>query len=259
MLSRHDVRLAVNLLAMNVRDRYLGSSLGSAWAIANPLFMLLLYTFLFGSVLKVRIPGSDSSFAYAMWLISGYGPWLATVESLAAATGSIVGATGIVKNLAIKTELLPLSATFVGVITMIVCLVFLQVLLVIDGRGVGWLVLILPIVVALHFYLLAGLGLWLAAANVFARDLGLALPNLLTIVMFSTPIFYPIESLPNVLQVMTRANPFYLLIDAYRAVLLGSGPLPVGGLIYVAVFSTVIFAVGLTVFRRLKGSFTAML
>src|SRR6478752_7517935 len=115
--ARTDGRLTVNLLAMNIRDRYLGSSLGSVWAIANPLFMLVLYTFLFGFVFKVRLPGAETTFAYALWLISGYGPWLGTVEALTAATHSVVGASGIVKNLAIKTELLPIAATFVGSLT----------------------------------------------------------------------------------------------------------------------------------------------
>lgn len=258
-LVRSDMRLAVNLLAMNIRDRYLGSSLGSIWAIANPLFMLVLYTFLFGFVFKVRLPGAETTFAYAVWLISGYGPWLGTVEALTAATHSVVGATGIVKNLAIKTELLPIAATFVGLLTVAVCLVFLNVLLLADGRFIGWQVVWLPIVIAVHFALLVGLGLWLGAANVFVRDLGLALPNLLTILMFSTPIFYPIGSLPLVLQRVTQVNPFYILIEAYRSVVLGNTAPSLWGLLYVLALAIVVFLSGLTVFRRVKGNFGSML
>lgn len=257
--ARSDARLAANLLAMNIRDRYLGSSLGSVWAIANPLFMLVLYTFLFGFVFKVRIPGADTTFAYALWLISGYGPWLATVEALTSATHSVVGATGIVKNLAIKTELLPTAATLVGLLTLGVCLLFLIMLLLADGRVLGWQIVWLPVVVAVHFGFLVGLALWLAAANVFVRDLGLALPNLLTILMFSTPIFYPIESLPTILQRITQANPFYILIEAYRSVVLGNAaPAPLG-LLYVLLLAVAVLASGLAFFRRLKGNFGSML
>jgi lipopolysaccharide transport system permease protein len=258
-LTRRDVRLARNLLAMQVRDRYLGSTLGAAWAIANPLFMLVLYTFIFGFVLKVRLPGAETTFAYSLWLITGFGPWLATVEALTAATHSVVGASGIVKNLAMKTELLPIAATGVGLITLAVCLSFVVVLTVVDGRGVSMTIAWLPMIVAAHFALLAAIGLWLSAANVFVRDLGLALPNLLTIAMFATPIFYPLASLPPMLQRVTHANPFYVLFDAYRAVLLDHGAPSVAGLGYVAVLAAIVGAGGLVIFRRLKGQFSSML
>jgi lipopolysaccharide transport system permease protein len=103
------------------------------------------------------------------------------------------------------------------------------------------------------------IGLWLGAANVFVRDLGLALPNLLTILMFSTPIFYPIQSLPIVLQRVTQFNPFYIVVESYRAVLLGNTAASVWGLLYVLALSVVVFLSGLRVFRRIKGNFGSML
>jgi lipopolysaccharide transport system permease protein len=221
--------------------------------------MLALYTFLFGFVLKVRLPGAETTFAYALWLITGYGPWLATVEALSASTQSVVGASGIVKNLAIKTELLPISATFVGLVSIGVCLVFLNVLLLADGRVPGVESLWLPVVVAIHFFLLAAIGLWLGAINVFVRDLGLALPNLLTIAMFATPIFYPVESLPAPLQLLTRANPFFILVESYRSVILTQAAPSLGGLAYVVLLATGLFAGGLIAFRRVKGKFGSML
>ena len=80
--NRYDIRLLINLFKMNVRDRYLGSSLGSFWAISNPLFMLALYTYIFGFVFKVKLPGAESTLAYVIWLIIGYGPWIATTEAI---------------------------------------------------------------------------------------------------------------------------------------------------------------------------------
>ena len=256
---RSDLRLARNLVAMQVRDRYLGSSVGAAWAVVNPLFMLSLYTFIFAFVLKVRLPGADSTFAYVLWLIAGYGAWLATVDALTASTHAVVGSSGIVKNLALKTELLPLAATLACLITLSVCLLFVVVLMMADGRSLGWSLAWLPIIVVVHVWLLAAIGLWLSAANVFIRDLGLALPNLLTIAMFATPIVYPIESLPPRLQQVTLANPFYILVSAYRSVVLAQREPDVWGLIYVAVLGTVVFMLGLMAFRRLKGQFSSML
>jgi len=255
--GRHDAGLAFNLFKMNIRDRYLGSSLGSFWAIANPLFMLALYTFVFGFVTKVRLPGSDSTLGYVIWLISGYGPWIATTEGLMAATTSVVGAAGLVKNITFKVELLPIAGAFVGLVSLAVSLCFLLVLLVVDGNAPGWRVVWLPVVVALHFFLIVSMGLWLSAVNVFKRDLAIALPNMLTIVMFVTPIFFPIESMPPIVQKLSLVNPFYLISNAYREVLVANVLPSQLAMLYLLVLSLLIFYSGLKIFRNAKGYFVS--
>lgn len=257
--EKQDLRLAVNLLKMTVKDRYLGSSLGSFWAIANPLFMLALYTFVFGYVFKVRLPGAETTLGYVVWLISGYGPWIATVEAITASTASVVGAAGIVKNMAFKTELLPISSAFIGLISLAVSLVFLLILLFASGNPPSWHVVLLPIIVGLQFFLIVAIGMWLAALNVFARDLSLALPNLLTIIMFATPIFYPLASMPQVVQKISIANPFYIIVDAYRGIMLQHILPNLWGLLYVFMLSGFLFWAGLRAFRRAKGYFDAAL
>jgi lipopolysaccharide transport system permease protein len=257
--TKQDVRLAFNIFKMNVRDRYLGSSLGSFWAVANPLFMLAIFTFVFGFVFKIRLPGAETTLGYVIWLIVGYGPWIATTEAITATTNSVTGAAGVVKNLAFKTELLPISAAFVGLISLGVSLFFLLILLIVDGRTPGWHVLWLPFIIFQQFFLIVSLGLWLAAINVFVRDLSLVLPNMLMIVMFATPIFYPIETVPAVVQKLSFANPFFQISDAYRAVILHDTDPGLLGLGYVFVLSVAIFLMGLTAFRRAKGYFDSAL
>lgn len=257
--NKQDIRLAFNLFKMNVRDRYLGSSLGSFWSIANPLFMLALYTFVFGFVFKVRLPGAETTLGYVIWLIIGYGPWIATIEAIMASTISVVGAAGVVKNMAFKTELLPISAAFVGLISLGVSLCFLLILMTVDGNFPDWHIVWLPLIIALQFFLIVGLGLWLSAINVFVRDLSLALPNMLTIIMFLTPIFYPMESMPRLVQKLSFANPFYLIADAYRSVLMHNLTPNLAGMSYIFILSLTIFYFGLAAFRRAKGFFDSAL
>lgn len=257
--NKQDIRLAFNLFKMNVRDRYLGSSLGSFWAIANPLFMLALYTFVFGFVFKVRLPGADTTLGYVIWLIIGYGPWIATTEAILASTTSVVGAAGVVKNMAFKTELLPISAAFVGLISLGVSLCFLLILMIIEGHVPDWHIVWLPLIVTLQFFLLVSLGLWLSAINVFVRDLSMALPNMLTIIMFVTPIFYPMESMPTLVRKVSFANPFYLIADAYRGVLLHNTTPSLAGMSYIFLLSLTVFYFGLAAFRRAKGYFDSAL
>lgn len=257
--DRNDIRLTLNLIRMNVRDRYLGSSLGSFWAITNPLFMLAVYTYVFGFILKVKLPGAESTFAYVIWLISGYGPWIATVEAIVAATASVVGASGLVKNMAFKTELLPISAAFIGLISLTVSLLFLLTLMTIAGNVPDWHIVWIPLIIILQLFFIVALGLWLSVINVFVRDLSIALPNILTIIMFITPIFYPISTMPQVIRILSLGNPFYQISDAYRNVLLEQITPNYWGMGYVFLLSVVIFHFGLIAFRRAKSHFDAAL
>lgn len=253
--NRYDLRLLINLFKMNVRDRYLGSSLGSFWAISNPLFMLALYTYIFGFVFKVKLPGAETTLAYVIWLISGYGPWIATTEAIMGAANSVVGASGLVKNMAFKTELLPIAGALVGAINLAVSFVFLLVLLAWAGTPITVHVIFLPVVMVLQFFWIIAVGMWLSAIAVFVRDILQILPTLLTAIMFMTPIFYPFESMPAIIQKGSLANPFYQIAEAYRSILIGNEFPSWPGLLYVATISGVILHFGLAAFRRAKGSF----
>ncbi len=254
-----DLRSIWNFFRANVRDKYLGSSLGSLWGIANPLLMLAIFTFVFGFVYKVRLPGAETTLAYAIWLISGYGPWIAVSESLMASATSITGASGIIKNLAIKTEVLPIAGALTGLLPLVVSLAFLLVLLFVDGNVPGWQIVFLPVVVLVQLLLVTAIGFLLAATTVFFRDLAYALPNLLMVVLFASPIFYPIEAMPRLVQGLSGYNPFYILAESYRFVLLHH-QVPNGlDLAYVAILGSALGYVALKIFRRVKGYFEAAL
>lgn len=257
--NRHDLRMLAVFFSMKVRDKYLGSRLGILWAVVSPLVMLSLFTFIFGYVLKVRLPEMGGNVNYTLWLISGYGPWLATTEGLVAASTSVVSGAGMVKNMAFKTELLPISAALTGVIPLAVSFGLLTVLLVVDGQFLSWSAVVCPVLVVLHFGFLASLGCVLSAVAVFVRDFIVALPNLLLIILFATPILYPLSITPDFIQTLSAVNPFYIISDGYRRVLLEHHvPDPVG-LLYVAGLSLLTGLAGLKVFRRHKASFDARL
>ena len=240
---------------MNVRDRYLGTSLGSIWAITNPLFMLALFTYVFGFVFKVRLPEAETTLAFVIWLISGYGPWIALNESIMVATTAVVGASALVKNMAFKTELLPIAGVLVGVINLVVSLCFLFILLLWNGNVITWHLLLLPLVILVQFAFAAALGIWLSAIAVFVRDVVHILPTLLTAIMFMTPIFYPFSSLPTLVQKVSIANPIYQIAEGYRTIVIFNRVPDVFGLMYVAAISLVIFYIGSRAFRRAKGLF----
>jgi lipopolysaccharide transport system permease protein len=252
-----DARRLINFFKLGLRDRFLGSTLGLVWAIANPLLMLGIFTFVFGFVFRSRLPGAETSLSFVIWLISGYGPWLAITESLATSTTAVTANSGLVKNMAFKTELLPIAGSLMGLVPLAVSTCYLIVLLVWGGTrpSPSWLAVI--VVLALQFAFITGVGLWLAALNVFVRDTAFVLPNVLLILLFTSPIFYPLSEFPQALQGILRFHPFHIIAEGYRRPLLYRSWPPLWSLLYLAALSAIALLGGLTFFRRLKGYFDA--
>lgn len=251
--------MLLGLLQMNLRDRFLGSALGMLWAVLSPLMLMGLFCFVFTFVFPSRLPGRSGTLPFIIWLISGYGPWLAISEGLATATSSVVGASGLIKNISFKSELLPIVATLVALIPMFVAFAIIIILQLFDGSypNVTWMVL--PLIVVFQVGTISGLGMFLGALNVFVRDVALVLPNVLTLALFASPIFYPVSSYPLVIQSLVRFNPFYVLAECYRLpVIEGQWP-QLWMLIYLAVISATCWFGGLIWFRRLKSFFDTRL
>lgn len=257
--TRKDARQVWVFWCVHLKDKYLGSQLGVLWAIANPLLLLLVFVFIFGRIFKVQVPGTESALAYAIWLIAGYGPWLATSEAITAASMSIVGNAGLVKNMPLKTEVLPLAAALTGLIPLSVSIVVLAVLLVANGDTISWHIVLTPLVIIVQFGLIAGLGFMASALTVFVRDFQFVLPNLLMMVLFTTPIMYPLESTPGPMKAISFWNPFYVISEGYRQVLIRHQLPDLLGFGYAATIALGSFILGLMFFRRCKGYFGARL
>jgi lipopolysaccharide transport system permease protein len=257
--NKHDVSLTFNFFVVNLRDKYLGSKLGRVWAVLNPLLMLGLFTFVFGFVYKTRLPGADTTLAYVTWLISGYGPWVAASEAISSSAMSVISASGLIKNLAFKSEVLPIAAVATSVVPLCVSIAFLVILMICDANVPTWHIVWVPLVIFLQFYFVAALGIWLSAINVFVRDISFVIPTALTMLLFATPIFYPIGSMPRIVRTASEFNPFYILVDGYRQPLVHHQSPNAISLLYLAVLSTVLFYFGLRAFRRVKGHFEAVL
>lgn len=253
--KKEDIVLTFNLFKMMLRNRYLGSSLGFLWAVLNPIFLLGMYTFVFGFVFKAKLPGSETTFAFAIWLISGFVPYLSIADSLNSTASSILSGSSLVKNIVFKSETLVLASTLVSMITFAVGMTFLMILLFIDGNYPTWHVIYLIPVFFFHIIFLVALGLFLSVTTVFLRDLVQVLPTVTLFILFFSPIFYTAEMLPGLVRKITFFNPFYRICQPYRDVLLYHSIPNMKGLIYLGVCSVILVIVGLKYFRRLKGYF----
>jgi lipopolysaccharide transport system permease protein len=257
--DRRDSYMLNNLFRMALNDRFLGSALGIVWAVLSPLLMLGIFTFVFTFVFPSRLPGRSGTLPFVIWLISGYGPWLAISEGLSFATSSVVGSAGIVKNIAFKSELLPVVSALMGLVPLTVSVALILVLMATAGQWPSAWLLMLPLVVLLQLIFVSGVGMFLAALNVFVRDTQLFLPNLLTLILFASPIFYPLSAYPLWTQKLLAFNPFYVIAECYRAPILDEAMPSLWLIAYLALVSGLVFAGGLWWFRRLKSFFDTRL
>ena len=257
--NKADMSITYYLFKMIIRDKYLGTKFGIIWGVIGPLLLLGVYIFVFGFVLKSKIPGSEKSLDFVIWLISGFVPWLAISEAITASASSVISGIALVKNIVFKTELLTIASVFTGLLPFGVGIIVLVVLLIVSGHGFSWSILWLIFVLPLHFFFLVSIGLFLAATTVFIRDISQVLTSILMLFLFFTPIFYTIEMMPQLIQSVTFYNPFYHIVQFYRDILVSGTSPNLSGVVYMFVLSSVLFVFGLKYFRKLKGYFVSVL
>jgi lipopolysaccharide transport system permease protein/teichoic acid transport system permease protein len=247
------------MVARNLRFRYAGTALGTAWSIANPVAQVAVFWFVFAVGFKVHVA---SGTPYVLFFLAGLLPWMMFSESVNSSLGSIVANPHLVKKMAFPTEILPIVQVFVALVPQVVLVGVVLGLLAAYGRPVTWHLLQLPYYVAGAALLALGLGWLLAALNVFVRDIAPMLGTVLNIWFWLTPIAWPPTLLPPHLAFLLGFNPMVYIVEGYRGAFLGAsvgmwpGPWQA---VYFWVVCLVILAVGAGVFRRLKVEFAEVL
>ena len=253
--KREDLRLTYSFFKMMLRDRYLGSSLGVIWAVVHPLLLLGIYTFVFGFILKQRLPGSEKNLSYAIWLICGFVPYLSIPDAFNSTAQSVIQGAAMVKNMVFKSEILPMASVLVAMVPVAVGFCFLMVILLLSGSWPSWHLMALCFLIPIHILFLTGVGFFLSATAVFVRDTLQVLSTVTLLISFFTPIFYSAELLPRLVRPLTYLNPFYWLCQPYRDILLYHRLPNMLGVLYLGILASFLFWAGLKYFRRLKGYF----
>lgn len=218
-LWRHR-HLTLTLIRSDVAGRYRGSMLGLAWSFFHPVFMLLVYTFVFSVVFKARWSGGSGSNAeFAIVLFAGLLVFGLFSECINKAPGLILGNASYVKKVLFPLEILPWiafgSALFHMLIGLLVWLLFYGLLL-----GVPPLTaLLLPVVLLPVVLLTLGCSWFLASLGVFVRDVSQVVSVLTATLMFMSPIFYPVSALPEAYQPLLLMNPLTPAVEQVRDVL----------------------------------------
>ncbi len=212
--------LIYHLVHREVVGRYKGSILGIFWSLVNPIFMLAIYTFVFSVVFKARWnAGSDSRVEFALVLFAGLLVFNLFAECITRAPGLILGNVNYVKKVIFPLEILPWvtmgGALFHFMVSFVVWLVAYILLIGIPH----WTVLALPFIIAPFVLFVMGLSWAIASLGVYLRDVGQLVGMFVTVLMFLSPIFFPISSLPPKLQILLFLNPLAPPIEMVRDVM----------------------------------------
>jgi len=252
--------LLAGLVHREIVGRYRGSFLGILWSFFNPVLMLAVYTFFFSVLFKARWGGgSESKTEFALILFSGLLIFNFFAECINRAPGVIISNVNYVKKVIFPLELLPVvvmgGAAFHLLVSLLVWIGFYAVFFGIPHATV----LLFPIVLIPLLLLTLGFSWFLAALGVYLRDVSQIVVTLVPVLMFMSPIFYPLNILPEKLQVVIHLSPITIAVEQAREVLYWGEPinwLLWGG--YLAV-SIVIVWFGFAWFQKTQKGFADVL
>ena len=234
----------------DVKVRYKQTGLGVAWAILQPLLTMLIFTVFFG-----RLAGVPSdNIPYPLFAFAGLLPWTFFANAIGNSGNSLVGSANLITKVYFPRLIIPGAAVAAGLVDFAVAFVIMVLLMIYYGVGVGLHILMFPFLVLLTTLLAVGVGMGLSALNVKYRDVRFALPFLIQLWMFVSPVIYPASFLPEKLRWFLSLNPMTGLIEGYRSSLFGL-PFRWSALAISALITLVVLAYSSVIFRRMEKSF----
>ena len=201
----------------DVKVRYKQTSLGAAWAVLQPLLTMLVFTLLFG-----RLAGIQSGdIPYPLFSYAGLLIWTFFANAISNSGNSLVSSANLITKVYFPRMIIPAAAVIAGLVDLAIALIVLVPLMIYYKASVGVGVVMIPLLLALCALLALGVGMWLSALNVKYRDIRYAIPFLIQLWMFASPVIYPASLLPEKWRWILFLNPLTGIIDNFRIALFG--------------------------------------
>jgi lipopolysaccharide transport system permease protein len=241
--------LLVALSAHRLKVRYKQSVLGIAWAIIQPVALMLIYTLVFSIFTRVKTTGVPYAvFAYAALL-----PWSFFSTALTNATNGLVSHAQLVTKVYFPREILPISYVIAALVDLLVASVVMTALMLYYDISLTWQALwIIPITLVLASFV-SGCALVFSAMQVRVRDIGMAMPLLLQLWLFASPVVYPLNQVPERYRDLYMLNPMVGIIENFRAALLGT-PIDTRSLSMSAIVAAVMLPLAYLYFKRIEAT-----
>ncbi|MEI8403582.1 MAG: ABC transporter permease [Alcaligenaceae bacterium] len=198
---------------------YKNSLFGAGWAVARPLAMIVVYTVVFSQIMRSKLPGVDSEFAYSIYLCAGVLTWTFFNEAVTRGQNVFIENANLLKKIHFPRLCLPIIALANAFVNFLIIFSLFTLFMLVTGAFPGKVFVALIPVLAIQVLLSAGLGLTLGVLNVFFRDVGQLSAIVLQFWFWATPIVYPLNILPPVFQQLLSYNPMTQLMGAYQQIL----------------------------------------
>lgn len=243
--------LLKNLVSKDFKIKYRRSVLGVAWSVLNPLLTMLVITTVFGKLLKIQIDN------FASYYIVGYAIWNFFSEATSSSLSSILSAAPLIKKVYIPKYIFPLEKCLFSLVNFFFTLIAVIIVMLCQGVIPSVTAILFPVPLVYCFIFVCGVSLFLSAATVYFRDIQHLYGVLLTILMYLTPLIYPIELLEEHAFVLSivKMNPLTHYVEYFRnLVMYNTIPGLEENLICLAV-SLLALLIGGFVFRKSEGKF----
>jgi lipopolysaccharide transport system permease protein len=238
------------LTERDIKVRYKQTVLGFAWAIIQPVMLMVVFSIFFGRLAK--IPSND--LPYPIFVYAGLLPWTFFANTISISANSLVASAGLVSKVYFPRLVVPLASAGSGLVDFAVALVILLVMML--WYGVGWTIdlLLAPLLIAGTVFIALGVGILLAALNVAYRDFRYVIPFMVQFWMFATPVVYPASIVPASWRWVLFLNPMAGFIEGFRSAFLGQ-PLDPASLGLSFVIAVVTFIAAVAYFERVERGF----
>jgi lipopolysaccharide transport system permease protein len=258
------LNLLKTLVQRDLEARYKGSILGKLWPLLNQVSQLLIYTYVFGVVLQLRLSivglPEDNSFVFGLWLFAGLLPWLAFSGGLSQAATSVISQSNLVKKVVFPLALLPLVPILSAFIESSFGLMALITFVVLATQKLHPTLLLLPLVWLPQLCLTAGLGFLTAGLSVFLRDIPQTLGVVLNLWFYATPLIYPANMIPQPFQSWVFwLNPMAAIGELYRDMILTGTVTHWNEWAVATIVSILILLGGFWCYRKLRPAFADVL
>lgn len=238
------------LTVRDIKIRYKQTVLGAAWAVVQPLFTMLIFALFFGKL--VGVPSDNVP--YPIFAYSGLLPWTFFSNAVTNSGISLVGSSTLITKVYFPRMIIPMAAVGSGIVDFIIAFVLLVGLMIYYGVSLSVNLLIFPFLIFLTALLATGVGMWMSALNVKYRDIRYALPFVIQLLMFASPVIYPLSVVPEKWRWLMAFNPLVGQIEAYRSAVFGKPfDLYTLGLSIALTFAILIYSA--YNFRRMESSF----
>jgi lipopolysaccharide transport system permease protein len=253
-------RLILQMTMREVIGRYRGSIMGILWSLLNPMLMLAVYTFVFSVVFQARWgEGENSKIEFAVILFVGMIIHGLFAECANRAPGLILSNVNYVKKVVFPLEILPWVAMGTALFHAVVSVGVLLAAFALIHHGIHWTSALLPMLLLPLVMFTMGVSWLLASLGVFLRDVGHTTGIITTVMLFLSPVFFPVSALPEVYQPLMLANPLTFIIEQARDILIWGKPLKWIGLGVYLVASLLVAWAGLYLFQKMRKGFADVL